>query len=277
MKNLFLFSILFICGCGAGNPVIDAMVGGMSVTKVEGYFNLDEKQEKEFEKNIEQDMKRLKQEQLQEFANSLRSFDQRIPKEKSDSVILAEAYDLLEKEYNRSSSYFKNAAGKLALTLRDDQFDYFETRIKKEIAESRTQSPDLKNAELLGRYKKQILYWVGKMDIHQQQALEQFVTREQFPWKERVDNRESILNSFIAKRKDKAKLRTMAEQFMTDYDSLRTPAYAQAIENYETKFKAFLNKFWSTLSSEQKQQMQISLNKQALEVDRFAANGSPVN
>lgn len=243
----------------------------MSVTKVEGYFNLDEKQEKEFEKNIEQDMKKLKQEQLQEFAKSLRNFDQRIPKEKDDSIILAEAFDLMEKEYSRSSGYFKNAAGKLAHSLREEQFEYFENRVKKEIAESRAQSVDSKNAELLGRYRKQILYWVGKMNVHQEQALEQFVKREQFPWKERLDNRESILNSFIAKRKDTAKLRSMAEQFMTDYNSLRTPDYAQAIENYEVKFKNFLNKFWTTLSSEQKQQMQISLNKQALEIDRFAA------
>ncbi|UYL07338.1 DUF6279 family lipoprotein [Bdellovibrio sp. SKB1291214] len=271
MKNLLLLSILFICGCGAGNPVLDAMVGGMSVTKVESYFNLDEKQEKEFEKNVEHDLKRLKQEQLQEFSKSLRQFDERIPKEKSDSIILSEAFDLLEKEYTRSSGYFKNAAVKLTNTLRDEQFDYFENRVKKEIAESRAQSVQSKNSELKERYRKQILFWVGKMDVHQEQALDQFIRKGQFPWKERLDNRESILNSFMAKRRDSAKLRAMAAQFMTDYDSLRTPEYAQAIQNYETKFKGFLNKFWSSLSSEQKQQMQISLNKQALEIDRFAA------
>lgn len=255
---------------------MDAFLGGMSVTKVESYFDLDQKQEKEFEKNLQQDLARLKQEQMQKFADSIREIDHRIPTEKVNSEILAETFDVLEKEYDRSASYFKNSAWKMVSSLREEQFLYFEKKVRKEIALSREQAVESKNEELLQRFRKQITFWVGPTSIHQNQAIQHFIANEPFPWKERIDNRESILNNFMAQRKDPAKLRAVTEKFMEDYDSLRTPEYAQAMQNYEGKLKIFLNKFWSTLSYEQKQAMQASLNKQALELDRMASTQSDI-
>ncbi|WP_142699250.1 DUF6279 family lipoprotein [Bdellovibrio sp. ZAP7] len=270
--KLFAISILLICsGCGSSSPFMDAFLGGMSVTKVESYFNLDQKQEKDFEKNLQQDLARLKQEQMQKFATSIREIDQRIPTEKVNSEILSETFDVLEKEYDRSASYFKNSAWKMVSSLREEQFLYFEKRVRKEITESREQGLESKNEELLQRFRKQITYWVGPTSIHQNQAIQHFIANEPFPWKERIDNRESILNNFMAQRKDPVKLRTMTEKFLEDYDSLRTPEYAHAMQKYEGKLKGFLNKFWSTLSYDQKQAMQASLNKQALELDRMAS------
>ncbi|WP_413560328.1 DUF6279 family lipoprotein [Bdellovibrio sp. HCB209] len=276
MKNLLLaFMMLVIGGCGAtGSPVLDAMVGGMSVTKVEGYFNLDPEQEKAFEKSLDKDLQRLKKERLEEVAKSLRKVDERIPTEKSDSQILGETFDLLEQEYVRASGYFKNSALQLTKSLRKDQFEYFEKTVRKEIAEDRKESVENKNEALRERYSKQIKQWIGKMDVHQENALNQFITNKPFPWKERIDNRENILNTFIEKRDDSKKVQAMTEQFMIDYDQLRTPEYAKAITQYEIQFKDFLNKFWTSLSTEQKREMQISLNKQAQELDRLAAYSS---
>ncbi len=251
---------------------MDAVLGGMSVTKIESYFDLDEKQEKEFEKNLQQDFAKLKQEQMKDFAKSIRQIDQRIPTEKANSQILSEAFDVLEKEYDRSSSYFKNSAVKMISSLREEQFIHFEKRVRKEIALAREEAIQTKNEELLQRYRKQILYWVGPTSIHQNQALQQFVSNESYPWKERIDNRENLLNTFMAQRKDPAKLRAMVEQYMNDSDSLRTPEYAQAMQVYDGKVKGFLNRFWGSLSYEQKQQMQASLNQQAQELDRMAAH-----
>lgn len=271
-----LLSTLSICSCGSSNPILDSMVGGMSVARVESYFNLDAEQEKAFEKSLEKDLKTVKEKQFNEFALSIQTIDKRIPQEKNDSQILSEAFDLLEGEYNKASGHFKNSAVVLIQSLQPEQFGYFEQKVRKEIALERAESLDIKNAQLEERYRKQILYWVGKMNVHQENALSQFIMRHPFPWKERANNREAILNSFVEKKTDSKKIKAMTEQFMQNYDGLRTSEYALAIEKYENQFKDFLNKFWTSLSSEQKQQMQISLNKQAQELSRMAITSSSI-
>ncbi|WP_413577686.1 DUF6279 family lipoprotein [Bdellovibrio sp. HCB290] len=277
MKKFFLCLIfLFLTGCTAANPVLDAMIGGISITQVEGYFDLDRKQEKDFERELNKDVKNIQRKQLQDFAQAIRQFDERVPHEKEDSKILSEVFEKLESEYSNASGAFKNSAVFLVNSLREEQFAHFEKQVRKEIQEARLDGQAPFNSNLQARFKKQIKYWVGPMSVHQDQMLKQFIDQEPFPWKERLDNREQILNRFMAERQDPKKLRQFTEQFMVDYDSLRTPEYARSLAAYEERFKGFLNKFWSTLNYEQKQQLQSSLNKQAQEVESLALNERPV-
>ncbi|MEK2690282.1 DUF6279 family lipoprotein [Bdellovibrio sp. GT3] len=276
-KTLTGMMFLFLTACSSSsNPVLDAVIGGMSVTQVEGYFDLDQKQEKEFEKEINKDLQRIQQQQLQEFAQAIRKFDVRVPVEKTDSEILSEVFDKLEVEYKKASGAFQNSAVHLVGMLRDEQFVHFEQQVRTEIQKARAEGVNPKNDELLARYKKQIKYWVGPTTVHQNHLLQQFVIKEPFPWKERMDNREKMLNQFLSNRRDPKKMRQFIEQFMTDYDSLRTTEYAEAMNGYEDRFKVFLNKFWTTLDYGQKQQLRVSLNKQAQEVERYVMNSHGV-
>ncbi|WP_413586711.1 DUF6279 family lipoprotein [Bdellovibrio sp. HCB274] len=277
MKKLFFcLIVLALGGCTAANPVLDAMIGGISITQVEGYFDLDRKQEKDFEREVNKDVKQIQRKQLQEFAQAIRKYDERVPRELEDSKILSEVFDTLETEYTQASGSFKNSAVYLVNSLRDEQFVHFEKQVRKEIQEARLEGQTQFNSDLQARFKKQLKYWVGPTSVHQDQLLKQFIEQEPFPWKERLNNREQILNRFMAERQDPKKLRQFTEEFMVNYDSLRTPEYAQAMALYEDKFKIFLNKFWSTLNYEQKQQLQSSLNKQAQEVESLALNERPV-
>ncbi|MBO9667637.1 MAG: hypothetical protein J7501_12590 [Bdellovibrio sp.] len=254
--------------------MLDAFFTQMSVTKVERYFDLTPQQKKEFQENVEKDLQRLRQERLDDIARSLRGIDKKVAAAKKDDEVLAYAYTTIQKQYNVSSSYLKTSATKLTKSLREDQFQTFKDKVEKEISADRNTSVEDKNADLLARYRKSFKYWIGEMSQEQNQSLDKFITVHQFPWKEKIDNRQQILNSFIEARKDSVKLRRLTEQFMVDYDSLRTPEYAKAVDQYETQFKNFLNKFWTTLSPAQKKQMHVSLMEQVNELEKLARSSS---
>jgi len=272
MKAVFIFlTSVWLCACTSSRfPVLDAVISGVSVSKVDQYFDLSPEQRKKFEEDVNGDLDRFRRNRFSKIAEALRSLDREAQHAPKDGKVLAKAYTFLRSEYKMGSRHLASSTKNMTTGLRQEQILHFQKKVDQEIALDRTESVDQKNRELVTKYSKIFKFFAGDLTPQQSDSIVAFTKVTPFPWKEKIDNREQILARFLKVRYQPKQMAKLAGKFMEDYDSLCPPEYSQAMTNYENEFQDFLNKFWTTMSSDQKVQLHLHLEDQARELERLA-------
>ncbi|QDK38686.1 hypothetical protein DOE51_14375 [Bdellovibrio sp. NC01] len=267
-----LLSLLFLSACGSRGTFLDdfLVLSGSSMGQIDQYFDLDEKQHQRLEKDIDNDLNRLRKERFKEIAQTLRKIEKKA--ESSDPKIMSSAYRDLQAHYKDASSYFTTSTNTLISSLKPEQIANFEKQVRQEIKDTKEalNHPDSLNEEIIGRYKKGLEFWIGDLSLSQNQDIAKFAKEHPFPWKEKIKNKEAILAKFIDSKSSEQKMKAFAEKFVTNYDSVRTPEYAKAIASYENEVQDFLDSFWKTLSPDQKSRMKDYLLTRADKLESLA-------
>lgn len=272
MKAALIFlTLAWLCGCTSSRfPILDTVISGMSVSKVDQYFDLSPEQQKKLDEDVNNDLDRLRKDRFAKLATALRTIDRQAQEAPKDGKVLADAYSMLRKEYQLSSGHLKSSAQTMVTSLKQEQILHFQKKIDKEIAQDRAESYEQKNKELISKYRKIFKFLAGELTPEQSDKIVDFIKASPFPWKEKIDNREQILARFLKVQSQPEQRAKLAGRFMEDYESLCTPEYAQAMTKYENAFRDFLNKFWTTMSPDQKIQLHLHLDDQAQELERLA-------
>ncbi|MGE5085220.1 MAG: DUF6279 family lipoprotein [Bacillota bacterium] len=242
----------------------------MSVSKIDQYFDLSPEQQKKLEEDVNSDLENLRRERFVKLAAALRAIDREAQHASRNENVLGNAYTVLQREYKMDSGQLSSSAKKLMVSLKREQILYFQTQVDKEIASDRAESVADKNRELVSRFRKVFKFFAGDLTPEQSNSITTFTQMKPFPWKQKIDNREQILVRFLKFQSQPEQRAKLVGQFMENYDSLCTPEYLREMTNYENEFKDFLNKFWTTMSSEQKVQLHLHLEDQAQELERLA-------
>ncbi len=274
MKTLIFLLLLFtLSGCGSQGTFLDdfLVLGGSHMAQIDEYFDLNNKQHEQLEKNIDSDLNRLRKERFDKIAKTLRQIEQSAQKA-GNKAVMSSAYKDLQKQYVEASPYFKGSTQKLIDSLKEPQIDTFKSKVEKEISETKASlgTPSVLNEELIARYKKGLEYWVGDLNTSQEKSIVQFTQDHPYPWSEKIKNKQDILNRFMTVRHNPEKLRRFAEEFIADYPSVRTPEYAAAITSYEKEFQNFLDLFWVSMTPQQKTRLQEYLIGRADKLEHLA-------
>jgi len=274
MKKIIFFILCFaLSGCGSSGTFLDdfLVISGRNMADIDDYFDLSSQQRAQLEKNIDSDLNHLRKDRFDKVAKTLRDIEKNTQKP-GNKKTLSIAYVDLQKQYMDASPYFKDSTEKLISSLQESQIKSFKKKVEKEIAETKAnlKNPEVLNEELIGRYKKGLEYWLGDLTQAQQKSIVQFTKDHPYPWNEKNKNKEFVLKRFMAVQKNKEELRKFSEDFISDYPSVRTPEYASAIAAYEKEFQNFLDSFWPTLTSDQKNILQEYLLSRAEKLELLA-------
>lgn len=242
------------------------------MAQIDQYFDLNDHQHKALEKNIDADLDRLRKERFKSFAKTLRDID-KSSRGSANVNVLSSGYALLKHHYEESNIYFKDAGAKLVASLSEQQIQSFKNKVQNEILTMKSSlngSTNAMNEDLLNTYERALEFWFGDLTSEQKQSLVQFSREHPYPWNEKIKNKEAILNKFMTLEKDPQKRREFSEQFIADYDYMRTPEYATAVDRYEKSFQSYLDSFWNLLSTEQKKRMHGYLIGRAEKLEQMA-------
>ena len=247
-KIILLFFAVGVLGCSRQGALDDFLVlGGTNMAQIDQYFDLSDQQHKALEKDTEDDLDHLRKERFKSFAKTLRDID-RSAQSPSNTKVLSTGYARLKQHYEESSAYFRNAGTKLVASLSEKQILNFKGKVQGEINSMKSSMNGTSNVlddDLLNTYEQALEYWFGDLTTEQKQSLVQFSHEHPYPWKEKIKNKEAILNKFMNVEGDSQKRREFSAEFIVNYDRMRTPEYATAMDSYEKNFQNYLDGFWN--------------------------------
>ncbi|GEM_PF-6997071 len=275
MRNLLFIGIVIslLAGCSR-STIIFNIADTLLISQTDKYFDLDRSQKEELKKNLNKDLDGLRKEMFPRVAESFRHLAPQTQTDKLSDENLDETYQQFFEYFKETSGRFKNTAIQLTLTLKPEQFSYFEKAVQKDIAklEKKYKDPEEALESSQEKYERSLELWFGDLSRDQKNLLVEFLKENPFPWKLQAENKAYLLKQFLARQQDKEKLREFVENYHTDYESLRLPEFKEALDQHKSAFQQFLSqRFWEKLTTEQKNFLQKNLKERAEDLDKLAS------
>lgn len=272
MKTLLLgFAVIFSILTSACNrsTVLFNVIDTAAVSKADDYFDLSSKQKTELKKDLRQDLDSAKKEMLPEVALKLRSLAPEVEKPVLNSELMIAELSEFQNYIKKISRYFSRTATKFALTLSSDQVSHFAAEVREEI-EDREDLEDARE-DVEKRYRRSIEFWIGGISKNQREQISHFLNVHPFPTALENKSREHVLKQFIEASKTPESMTKFMEAFTTDYETVRLPAYKEALNAHKKEFQKFLvHDFWKTVDSTQKKRFKENLLNRAEELEKIA-------
>lgn len=243
------------------------------ISHTDKYFDLDRDQKEELKKNLNQDLDGIRKEVFPQIADHLKLMAPQTQTDKLSEETVEQAYQDFYSYFKETGHRFKNSAIQLTLTLRTEQFNHFGKAVQKDIAklEKKSKDPEDSLEATQEKYERSLEFWFGDLNREQKTLLENFLKENPFPLKLQAENKGYLLKQFLARQKDKEKLREFVENYYTDYESLRLPEFKTALDQHKSAFQQFLiTQFWPKLMAEQKNSLQKNFQERAEDLDKLA-------
>ncbi|WP_373997850.1 DUF6279 family lipoprotein [Bdellovibrio bacteriovorus] len=268
MKYLILLSFVILSSACSRSGVMVRMFDDLAVSKADDYFELTSKQREELKKDLQKDVDVARKELLPQIAKSLRSIEPQINKEKLDSEVITTQMMEFQNYFKKLSSYFGETAVKTSLSLEPSQVFHFAKEVREDI-EDDSESDAKEKVEK--RYKKSVEFWIGGISSAQKEKIQKFLKQNPYPSKLQNENKEYVLNQFLEAKKNPETLKKFVKDFFNDYESVRLPAYTEALNNHKKAFQKFLvEEFWSTISKNQKETLKENISSRAEDLEKIA-------
>ncbi|MEN0058414.1 MAG: DUF6279 family lipoprotein [Bdellovibrio sp.] len=268
-KHLGFLILLFLAiGCSRSD-IMYRFADTMAVSKTDDYFDLSSAQKKELKKDIQTDLEKMRKELLPQVAKSLRSVETQVGKGPLPEDFVADHVESAQTYFKKGTHYFSDTAVKLTASLDSTQISHFAKKVRKDI--EKRQDPDEANKELNKRYRRSLELWIGGLSKDQKESLKKFQSSHPYPFHLQAQSREYVLQKFLESSKDPQTMKNFVQQFTSDYESVRQPAYDQALQSYQKDFQKFLTgPFWSSLSTVQKEVFKKNLLTRAEELEKLS-------
>jgi hypothetical protein len=266
------FSIL-----GCGSSFMGVALQSMTVSKVDDYFDLESTQKDQLNKDVEKDLKEMRQDVFPQVAKSLRELDVQFSKDSvsAPGSLMAKIFEDSESYLKKVTVKFENTAVKTAATLNESQFQYFAKKIRENIEESQedTNSPEGALKQSMKRYTKSVEFWVGNISRDQKTKLRDFLKNHPYPWSLQNKSKQAVLDQFLNSRKNPEELKKFVKGFATDYDTYRLPEFKAALKVHQTAFQEFFaTSLWPSIEKKQKQELKENLLNRAESLEKLARN-----
>lgn len=264
-----LISILATSACTRGEFLF-RFADDYAAAKVDKYFDLTSEQKKELKTEIRKDIDASKKEVLPKMAQHLRQLEKDMNHEAKAPEAFTSAVSDIQQEIKSIPVYFEQTAINASLKLSEDQVQHFASEVREEIQE-KEEDPEEIVEKVEKRYRKSIEYFVGNLTRDQNKMIQDFLTKNPYPWKLQNLSQEHMVQQFVAAASKSATRKAFVEKFAQDYESVRLPEYTKALAEHQKAFVHFLaNDFWASLTQDQKTELKENLIARAEQLERIA-------
>lgn len=266
---LFLFC-LNITACNRAG-VVFRFADTLIVSKADDYLDLDNSQQERLKKNIRKDLNKIKEKTLPEIAKNLRQFEveSRSAKINKDKVL-----DLKNKSYAEilyAGHYFKDTALDISNTLSNSQYSYLQKQVQADIEKKNKEYKKDAAKHTAKKYLKATEFWIGSVSKNQHEMITDFAQKNPYPWELKEKNRKSLLEKFLNSKDNKAFREELLTTYFTDHTNAQLPEFKLAMNEYTANLENFyIDKFWPTLSEDQKKTLRKNLLKRAGDLEEVA-------
>lgn len=247
----------------------------MTVSKVDDYFDLDSSQKEQLKKDVESDIKNLRQDVFPQVAKSLRELEVLFGQDAVQTSMVAKIFEDSESYLKKATIKFENTALKVAPTLTDKQFDHFAEEVRENIEDSREDTATSAGAlkQSMKRYTRMLEFWVGNLNRDQRHQLREFLSKNPYPWELQNKSKQAVLEKFLNSRKDPEELKKFVKAFASDYDVYRLPEFKTALKQHQAAFQEFfVMNLWPTVQKNQRAELKENLISRAETLEKLARN-----
>ena len=272
-KVILLFSIFtllpFLSSCSR-LEVAYTFADEFTASKVDDFFDLSSQQKKELKGLLKEDLNKTRLELFPEIAEQLRSLEKQFEKDSIDQETLQKDVAGVKSTFWKFASYYKNTSIQTVQKISPDQFKEFDEKVQESIADTR----DIKDAQnkIRKRYRRNIEMWIGGINNDQRNSIDDFLAKSPYPFELQAQNKEHLLKQFQKARTNPEELNKFMTQYFENYEALRLPAYAQALDKYHQALIEFSWKtFWPTMNDKQKKNLKENLRVRAEQLEKLAS------
>jgi hypothetical protein len=218
--------------------------------QADNYFDLSEDQYSEFKRRVEDDLKRIRDNRAPQASQFLRKILSHV---KQNDVTAATVDGLFQEGqtlFDHIVHEFETTAFDLTSQTNSDQIKNFTEEYNEKLNDFKD---DVKGPN--DRYKMQrkkslkwTKEWIGWLEVGQEEALEEFIKANPFPFELQVKSRETMRDKFIEAKKDPKRLK----EFLKNLNEERDPEYKEALNKYNQALKVFIVDIYKSLNKRQK-------------------------
>lgn len=241
------------------------------VSKADDYLDLDNSQQDRLKKNIRKDLSKVKEKTLPEIAKNLRELEvesrnTKIDKDKILGLKNKSYSDILD-----AGKYFKDTAVDISNTLSNSQYTHLQKQVQADIDKKTKEYKKDAAKHTAKKYLKATEFWIGSVSKNQREMITDFAKKNPYPWELKEKNRKVLLDKFISNKDNKAAREELLTAYFTDHTSAQTSDFRLAMNEYTANLENFyIDKFWPTLSEDQKKTLQKNLLKRASDIEEVA-------
>lgn len=268
------FILLLLClnmtACNRAG-VVFRFADTLIVSKADDYLDLDNSQQERLKKSIRKDLDKVKEKTLPEIAKNLREIEVESRNEKIDKE---KVLDLKNKSYGdllNAGQYFKDTAVDISNTLSNSQYAHLEKQVQTDIEKKTKEYKKDAAKHTAKKYLKATEFWIGSVSKNQKEMITDFAKKNPYPWELKEKNRKSLLEKFLNSKDNKTAREELLTAYFTDHTNAQNPEFKVAMNEYTANLENFyIDKFWPSLSEDQKKTLRRNLLKRASDLEEVA-------
>lgn len=271
MKYFILFLIcLNLLACNRAN-VLFRFADTLFVSKADDYLDLDSSQQDRLKKSLRKDLKKVKEKTLPEIAKNLRELEVESRSEKISKAKVLELKNKSYEEFLSAGQYFKDTAIDISNTLSNSQYAHLTKQVQADIDKKTKDYKKDAAKHTAKKFLKATEFWIGPVSKSQREMITDFAKKNPYPWELKQKNRKSLLDKFLNSKDDKTARDELLSAYFLNYKNVQDPEFRTALNEYTTNLENFyIDKFWPTLSEDQKRTLRKNLLKRASDIEEVA-------
>lgn len=259
MKRLCLFYILFLFSPSCSRIDLATTWADTYIFKqIDLYFDVNSMQAQFIKKAVREDTDKVREQFFPQLARELDEIESILL---SNTPVTPQMVSVEQKKlkniFYSSLKIFEPNAQAFVKKLDARQLDSFKLIFNKKSEELQKQllNPELSKKESFSKIKKEFEMWSGTVSEPQELEIHKFANDYLFPIREELQNREKISKEFLENYNRHDKRKKFITDLLTDYESMRDPAYARALQAYQDSLFILVATLLNKLTPIQKKYM----------------------
>ncbi|MGZ3743787.1 MAG: DUF6279 family lipoprotein [Pseudobdellovibrionaceae bacterium] len=244
------------------------------IYQVDDYFDISSQQSKELKESLKKDFLKIRHEQFNKWAATLRQFNKNILENTLSEEIFHDYFTKTLEASRQLPTYFVNTAVKFIASTNQTQLEHFEKTVRKKNIEDqkKIQNGETARNESRKKYLRWIDMWIGPLSKEQTQLLNQHLNTHPFPAQAQLANKIYILEKFHESRKSPEGLKNFVRNYYNNKYEVENPEYLQALAAYQTELEKFLFQLIQSLNEKQKRTLSENLSEKSSALEKLSVS-----
>lgn len=233
---------------------------------IDHYFDINSLQSQLLKKLLKEDIKNIRKLVFPQLSLEFQEIERDVESLITINVDKLISYKTeLRKIAGSGLGVFEASAQEFVNQLNPSQIEKFKKEFDKKTneLESEAKNPQKARENRYDKIKKQLEGWIGSLYSEQKKDVQKFCNENVFPIKEQVLNRNRLSKEFVDSFPDKEKRKEFIHRLFYNYESMREPDYAIAIEKDQRKYFELIAVILNRLNNEQKKHFIETLKDRA--------------
>jgi hypothetical protein len=244
-------------------------------SQLDKYFDINNIQSQFIKKNLKEDIKSIKRILFPRAADELEKVFKETDEVRTYNRDLILAHEKVMKSiFYDALKIFEHSATGFASQLSPEQLNAFKKEFKDKTGDIQKMlnNPVESREKRYEKIRKFIEGWIGNLTNSQKTELRNFCQLNIFPYREQIMNREKLSKGFYDVFDDQEKRKQYVSDLFLNYESLRDPVYATAVNEDQDKLINTIVKIVNEMTEDQRNNLRSTL-KDRIQQLRDSAEG----